>query len=257
MKEKTAVPFALLAGLMLSIATAFATATAGELAGTVDWGQRVTLGTLESGVVAEVPVVEGQQVGQGELLLRLDQRGFKADLAAARAAQRHAQALLEEAQREFDRAEELYDRTVLSDHERTVAVIGLREAQAAAEGARAERVRAQLALERSELRAPFDGFVESLKVVPGQAVSARLQVPPLLVLADDRWLEVKVQGNPAMLQALLAAEDAQVVLGGKVLAVAQISPSAPAHGSAGMVSIRVKRPEGMAVHPGQAVTVRW
>lgn len=257
MNDKTAAPFVLLAGLLLSIATAFATAQAGELTGTLDWGQRITLGTLESGVVAEVPVFEGQQVRQGELLLRLDQRGFKADLAAARAAHRHAKALLEEAQREFDRAEELYDRTVLSDHERTVAVIGLREAQAVAEKARAERVRAQLALEHSELRAPFDGMVERLSVVPGQAVSARLEIPSLLVLADDRWLEVKVHGNPAMLQGLLAAEGAQIELDGQMLPATEISPSIPVGSATGQVRLRVKRPKGLAVRPGQAVTVRW
>ncbi len=257
MNDNTAAPFALLAGLLLSITTAFATAQAGELSGTVDWGLRATLGTLESGVVAEVPVVEGQQVKQGELLLKLDQRGFKADLAAARAAHRHAQALLAEAQREFDRAEELYDRTVLSDHERTVAVIGLREAQATAEKARAERVRAQLALEHSELRAPFDGLVESLSAVPGQAVNARLEVPILLVLADDHSLEVRVQGNPAMLQGLLAADSAEVALGGTTLPVAHIAQAASARTANGVVKIRLKRPKDLVLRPGQAVTVRW
>lgn len=257
MNDSSAARSALLAGFLLLTGMLSATVQAAERSGSVDWGRRVALGTLESGVVAEVPVAQGQRVSKGELLLRLDQRGFKADLAAAQAAHRHAQALLAEAQREFDRAEELYDRTVLSEHERTVAIIGLREAQAVAEKARAGLVRAQLALEHSELHAPLDGLVETLSVVPGQVVNARLEVPNLVTLADDRWLEVRVQGDPAMLQGLLAAKNIQVELDGKMLPVVQVFPSAPAANADGLVGIRLKRPQGLVVRPGQAAAVLW
>ncbi|RMG59463.1 MAG: efflux RND transporter periplasmic adaptor subunit [Gammaproteobacteria bacterium] len=257
MNDRSVSSIFLLAGLLsLSLLTCMPV-SAGEFPALVDWGRRVTLGTLESGVVAEVMVTEGQRVKKGALLLRLDQRRFEADLAAAQAAYRHAEALLAEAQQEFDRAQELYDRTVLSEHERTVAVIGLRKAQAAKEKARADLVRARLALEHSELHAPFDGVVQRVMAVPGQPVNARMKLPSLLMLADTHWLEVRAQASPAMVQGLLAADKAEVVLDGTSLPVVHLTHSFSSAGGNVTVRIRVKRPDDLVVRPGQPASIRW
>jgi len=119
-------------------------ASAGELPGTLAWGERISMGTLVSGMVAEVPVRAGQRVNKGDLLVALVGRGLRAEVAGAKAETLRADVLLKEAQLEDERATELYERTVLSEHERTQATIGLREAQAQAQRARARLVQARL-----------------------------------------------------------------------------------------------------------------
>jgi len=160
-------------------------AAAGQrLEGRLHWARVVELSVPVSGVVAEVPVRPGQRVARGGVLLRLDQRGFRAAREAARARLAGREADLEEARRERDRALELYERTVLSDHELQLARIAHTQAEAAAAEARAALVRAELELEYATLRAPFDAVVLERRAEPGQTVSAALAPPVLLVVAE-------------------------------------------------------------------------
>jgi len=170
-----------LLGLILLVSPAFAE----DVAAVIGWSKRVELGTLVSGVVEAVSVRPGQSVSKGEELLRLDPRGFKGEVARTLAAHRHAQSLLEEAKREDERAIELYDRTVLSDFERNQALIALKGARAQAEAARAALTQARLDLERSTIRAPFDGLVLGVEASPGQTVISELQSQPLITMADN------------------------------------------------------------------------
>ena len=174
--------------LMLTVAIHATTlpALATDLSAVVAWSQRVELGTLVSGVVAEVHARPGQTVGEGDPLLSLDAREFRSQVAKHQAAHRHAQVLLEEAQREDERAIELYDRTVLSDFERNQALIALEAARARAEAARTDLAKARLALERSVIRAPFAGVVLAVDAAPGQSVVSELQSAPLITVADNR-----------------------------------------------------------------------
>ena len=93
--------------LLLSACLLSGSVLAGELPGTLAWGERMSMGTLVSGVVSEVPVKPGQRVGKGDLLVGLDARGFRAGLTGARAELARAKARLEEAQREEEEADQL------------------------------------------------------------------------------------------------------------------------------------------------------
>ncbi|MCB1723110.1 MAG: efflux RND transporter periplasmic adaptor subunit [Chromatiaceae bacterium] len=168
-------------------------AMAEDIPAVVGWAQRVELGPLVSGVVSEVHVRPGQTVKTGDPLISLDQRGFTSEVGRRAAEQRHAKVMLDEAQREDDRAAELYDRTVLSDYERNQAMIALEAARATAERARAALVGARLDLEHSVVRAPFDGVVIAVNAVAGLSVVSELQSQPLVTLADDRRLQARAE----------------------------------------------------------------
>jgi multidrug efflux system membrane fusion protein len=235
---------------------------AGELAARVDWGKRVTLGTLVPGVVQAVNVTPGQQVAAGDPLLSLDQRSYRAQLAAAQATQKQAAILLEEARREYERAQELYDRTVLSQHELTVAEIGLRKAQAEASSAAAALARARLELDYSQLKAPFSGVVVEVNASPGQSVTAADRVPELLTLADDRNLQVTALSDAATQDGMLAAERVVVKLGGRELVAQQIVPGLEARNNGQgqllyPVTAVIKRPDDMRVRAGESASIAW
>lgn len=165
----------------------------GQVEGIVTWSQRVELGTLVSGVISRVHVRPGQMVKPGDTLVELDDRGFGGQVQRWLAEYRHARGLLAEAEREDERAAELYDRTVLSDFERNQAVLALDAARARLALANARLVDARLDLERSRIKAPFDGVVLQVNAVPGQTVISEMQVQPLVALADNTRMTVRAE----------------------------------------------------------------
>ncbi|MGD8926538.1 MAG: biotin/lipoyl-binding protein, partial [Thioalkalispiraceae bacterium] len=95
-----------------------------EYDATLHWYQKTELGTVVSGIVKNVYVNVGDIVKKGDKLLQLDDSVSKAHVVEYRAKLQSAEEELKEAERERDRALELYDRTVLSQHELQVAKNG-------------------------------------------------------------------------------------------------------------------------------------
>jgi RND family efflux transporter MFP subunit len=142
--------------------------------------QTLVLSVPGSGRVAEVMVSPGQQVRAGTLLIQLDARAANALLAqrqAERDALREEQA---EAQRELDRAEELFERTVLSVTDLQLARSAFAKVDAQYRAAEAAALRAEAELEDLRINAPTDGIVKSVLVARGQVVVNRCQVTPML-----------------------------------------------------------------------------
>lgn len=161
---------------------------AGEVQGVLRWSGKTDLSLPVSGVVDEVLVRPGQAVKQGQVMLKLDKRRVKARLRAAEARVARFKPGRDEAQRELERAKELFDRTVLSEVELQQAKIDFAEKNAALQEARAELVGARLDLEYSELKAPFDLIVLHVFSVKGQVVINALQPMPLISVARDRLM---------------------------------------------------------------------
>ncbi|MES9941957.1 MAG: efflux RND transporter periplasmic adaptor subunit [Candidatus Thiodiazotropha sp. 6PLUC2] len=149
-----------------------------------DWYQRVELSTFVDGMVSRVNGNEGEAVSRGTILIELDQRAYKSELAAAESRFEATVQQNAEAKRELDRALELYDRTLLSDHERKQAEIEAAMSDAAYREADAQLMKIRLQREYSKITAPFDGVVERVYVQPGQAVVNRDKAVPLLLFCD-------------------------------------------------------------------------
>lgn len=147
---------------------------------------KVELTTRVSGVVDQVLVKPGQRVGKGEVLLRLGKTILQARLDEAAAEQTRAKLEEDDAKREFDRAQDMFNRTVSSTSELDAATLRHARAQATFAAANARRVIAQQNLNDADLKAPFDGVVESIPGAPGTVVSADCQPRILLVLSARR-----------------------------------------------------------------------
>lgn len=151
------------------------------------WGaERVELTTRVSGVVEAVLVKPGQRVKKGAVLLRLDRTVLQARLDEAAAEQARADADEEDARRELERAQELFDRTVSSTSELEAATLRHARAQAALSGANARLVIAKKNLGDAELRAPFGGVVSAVPGGPGTVVTADCQPKTLVVLGSGQ-----------------------------------------------------------------------
>lgn len=201
-----------LAGLLMSGPLA-----AQDLSAVTGWNNRVTLSTVASGMVAKVNVASGDVVERGALLLELDQRKIQAKLAAAVARREAAAQLNSEARRELDRALELYEQTLLSDHERKLAEIDLAKADAALREAEVRLTEVRLQREYSRLTAPFNGLVVEVHVQPGQAVVNRQQPMPLVTLVDQSRMKALAQAEVSTLSRLHIGDKVQIGLRGKWL----------------------------------------
>lgn len=99
------------------------------------------------GRVIAVPVEKGQRIKAGQVLCELDENGRRAQLAQARAN-------FEKARIDYQGAQQLLDKKLVS-------ASGLAGSKAQLEAAQAQLRQIELELSHLQMRAPFDGFVES------------------------------------------------------------------------------------------------
>jgi len=124
--------------------------------GQLDAEHSVVLKPETDGVVESVGFQEGQDVAKGDVLFRLRNAEQLARL-------HEAQATLQLAREEFGRAQQLVNRDAVSQavKDRAAAQLGV---------AKARVELAQVELERTSIRAPFDGVVGMRLVDPGDFV---------------------------------------------------------------------------------------
>ncbi len=136
-----------------------------------------------SGVIASIEFEEGQAVSAGDVLFRLADREWRARLKEAQAEQRLAQDV-------FDRTQRLTNQDVSSLARRIEAVAEL-------DKAKARTALAQLQVDRTRVRAPFDGVVGIRQVAIGSRVED--DEPLVQILSIDRLqaiFTVQEQGVP-------------------------------------------------------------
>jgi RND family efflux transporter MFP subunit len=152
------------------------------------------------GRLVSLEVEESSPVKKGQVLARLEDDAQKAQLAAAQAALAQVVAGFPAAERAAQRANRLLaDQAGTGlDLERAQDQLTMLEAQRAA--AEAQVRVAEVALEQTRIRAPFDGTVLDTRGEPGEFVSPGgigLTGTGILTLADLATLEVEVDVNEA------------------------------------------------------------
>ncbi len=245
--------------------------------GSLVYSEQIQLRSEVTGRVAEVLVEEGQRVRRGDLLMRLDQEAFEADLDAADAGVRSAQIEIQSRQarerdlaRQLARQRQLHARGLVgsdafeqlqSEHE--IVQISVQAARQALRQARAQKDRAADRLQRSLFVAPIDGLLVSVDVKPGETVIAgtvNIVGSNLMVLADPSVLLAELRVDEADIARIdvgqsvevYAAAYPQIGLIGKVI---HIGSSARQLGSSQSLAFRVRvelDPADLKLHPGMS-----
>ncbi|MFB3909491.1 MAG: efflux RND transporter periplasmic adaptor subunit [Candidatus Eisenbacteria bacterium] len=176
-------------------------------AGTVESRRRSQMSPGVSGLVAAIPVRKGQRVRAGDVLLRIDDTEYRAQFAqadrsraAARAAAEQACASADQARRDGERAEQLATQGLIADQRleeaRTnaeVATAGCEAAREQTRQAQASVEAAQAALDKTVIRAPFDGVVLDVTTEVGEWITPSppgVMIPPVVDLIDPDSLYV-------------------------------------------------------------------
>lgn len=137
--------------------------------------------------VLEVNATAGQNVAQGDVLVRLDDADLKARREQAEAAVRLAAAKREQASTEFERGKKLRQTNVISQGEFDALTAALRTAQAEHDRAGQSVKEANVLLEFAAIRAPLAGRVIDKRVDVGDTVSPG---QPLVTLYDPNRMQM-------------------------------------------------------------------
>jgi len=159
--------------------------------GKVQAAQTANLSAAVAGPVAWISsaMEAGGYVTEGETLLRLDASDYETMLARSEASVQQANAESGHASREYDRMKELAEQRLASQSQ-------LQDAQRLAEvsiarlaDAEANHRQAQLDLQRTEIKAPFNAIIETREVELGQYVN---RAQSIAVLYGANEVEVRV-----------------------------------------------------------------
>ena len=232
--------------------------------GTVQALQTVQLRSRVDGTLLTVPVAEGQDVKQGDVLAVIDPRPYQAILDAAVAKKRQDQAQLSMAKADLTRYTSLAAREIASQQklENTQALVGQFTAALSADDAQIDA--AKLNLTFCTITAPFDGRIGLRAVDPGNFVR-QAEVAAILPLAQLRPIAATFtipQDNlPAIQKAMLmgkpqvlafASDDKTEIDRGVLLTIDNaIDPAT------GTIKVKATFPnESYRLWPGQFINAR-
>ena len=203
---------------IFAISLAFFTNTvvkAEEFEAILGWSKRVELSTPVNGVVQNVFSEPGKIVAKGEVLVQLDPRVFKADLKYAQANLKNTNEQSLEAKRELDRQLDMYDRSMLSEHDLQVAKNNFSSAQALYQQAEASLTKAKLNLEYSAIRAPFNAVVINSVAIKGQIVAAEVIPPVLVIVAQAQRMLARFYATTDKVNSLVINQGVKVKVAGQ------------------------------------------
>lgn len=222
--------------------------------GTVAAWQEATIGAEESGLrLTEVLVAEGDHVKAGDVVARLDDSLLKAQLAEQKAAVAQAQATLDSALSAAARADRLLASNAVSAETAEDKATAVKTGKASVDQAEAAAQRLQAQLDRTTIRAPFDGIVSSKPAVAGSIVQAGTE---LMKIVRDGRLEVGVLVPEKDLAAISAGQPANIVdASGRAFSGNISSIAETVNSTTRLATVYVTVGEGSGLKPGMFARV--
>ena len=164
-----------------------ALASGPSITGSVQPERRADLRAEVSTVVLQVLKENGDNVRRGDLLVRLDDTSIRDTLASAEAATRAATQAFDQAERQAQRMATLRGSGMASAQALDDAENRRNAAQSDTEAAKARAVQARQQLQRTEVRAPFDGIVSDRKVSAGDTAQIGKELVKVIDPASMRF----------------------------------------------------------------------
>jgi RND family efflux transporter MFP subunit len=178
--------------------------------------RKAAVASKGTGRLVYLGVVEGDRVRRGQVIARLEDADVRAQLAQARANLQLSQADLHNVERSLARVRALRDSDYISSsgvdsaEARYLQVkSGIAVAQAMVEGA-------EVALENTVIRAPFDGTVLTKNADVGEVVAplaaSAFSKSAVVTIADLRSLQVEADVSESNLEGVTVGQRCEIVL---------------------------------------------
>lgn len=124
------------------------------------------------GIITAVAVQQGQPVEAGELLFTINDKNYRAEVAAAEASVASARAQLPSAESKVTRYETLSASGGVTQTDLETARVELAQAEASVQSAEAQLQIKQISLEQTQVTAPISGMVGTVNAEVGSLVTA-------------------------------------------------------------------------------------
>jgi membrane fusion protein, multidrug efflux system len=141
-----------------------------DYVGDIQAVQNVEIRAQVQGYLQKIYVDEGQEVKKGQPLFRINDEGYQAQLAQAKADLKSALAEAKAAELQVDRVKVVVDHEVFSKSELEMAQAQLEAAKARVDKARSALTDAQFKLSHTYIKAPFDGIINRIPHKVGSLV---------------------------------------------------------------------------------------
>src|SRR6185312_11136235 len=178
------------------------------------------------GKISSIPVVEGQRVRKGQVVLRLDPELFQAQVAQQQAAVQQAEIAIQSQkltvanlQLQYNRQEQLYKQHLVDansfDNLKNQLDLADSELQArmqARDIAQAQLLQSQQNLNKTVITSPLDGMITSLPVKVGETVVTGTNIAgaTLMDIADPSEVLADVQVDEADIANVKLGEEANI-----------------------------------------------
>lgn len=157
------------------------------ITGSIQPERRADLRAEVGAVVLQVLRENGESVRKGDLLVRLDDTSLRESSLSAQEGLRAARQAFEQAERTVSRLKTLQAQGMTSQQALEDAEVRRNQAQSDVVAAQARVSSAQQQLQRTEVRAPFDGVVSDRKASPGDTAQVGKELVKVIDPASLRF----------------------------------------------------------------------
>jgi RND family efflux transporter MFP subunit len=161
------------------------------------------------GRVVRLLVSEGDEVRKGQLLVKLEGEDIRAKLAQAEAGVTEASVRFEDAKKNLERFESLFEEKAATQKELDDVRVGYESAKARLRGAEEMKREVEELLQYVNVTAPFDGVVTKTHVDVGDLVTPG---HPIVTLENARQLEVVASVPESQIEQLSVGMPVKVVI---------------------------------------------
>src|SRR5882672_11425441 len=178
--------------------------------------RKAAVASKGTGRLVYLGVVEGDRVRTGQVLARIEDADVRAQLAQAQANLALSRAELRDAERSLVREKTLLDSNFSSQATYDAADTRLERVKAGIAVAQAALQSAEVALENTVIRAPFDGTVLTKNADVGEVVAplagGAFSKSAVVTIADLRSLQVEADVAESNLETISADQPSEIVL---------------------------------------------
>lgn len=178
--------------------------------------RKAAIASKGTGRLVFLGVVEGDQVKKNEVIARLEDNDIRAQLEQAKANLKLQEADLINALNNFSRTKDLFNKGFSSQQELDQTEANYNRILASIEVAKAGVQAAEVALENTLIRAPFDGTVLTKNAEVGEIVApfggSTTSKTAVVTIADMNSLLVEADVSEANIEKILEGQDCEIIL---------------------------------------------
>jgi len=225
--------------------------------GVIEAHQSVVLAAKIMGRITTINFSIGQKVARDELLIKLDQRELKAELASALASVNLAETEWKYQQKRANRIKRLYKSKSISEDVLDESTFSASAAKAKLEIAQATVTKIKVLLVETEIRAPFPGFIIEKNseigaiTEPGKALLKLENIQQLKIVSRIKEKDISHVKKGQKVQVIIDALDGLTLEG----TIDKIIPSADPHTHA--FAMEVLLPQQPNLYPGMFTKLKF